>query len=908
MKKPSDQYSRTFSTPMMQQYIEIKKQHRDAMLFFRLGDFYELFLDDAELGAKVLGITLTARPRGKDGEIPMAGIPFHAAETYIAKLIQAGHKVAICEQTSEPDKKGIVEREVVRVITPGTYMDTSYMAHKEHNYICCVLRRKKHYSLAAIDISTGDFICHDLSQKDITKLQAFILEYEPKEIIVSAKDYGDPSWLGLLKKLYPSTTLYPFAGIVDKEARAKKLLCEHFGIKSLISFGVSDTAQGLPAAASVLAYVQDTQRSVIEHVTSIRGVMDAQALQMDASTVKNLELFANLQDGGKAGTLLEVIDNTVTAAGGRLLRTWLKRPLQNLDLIEERQHAISLLLHKSDQRESLQQLLKEVDDIERLLARLSIKLGNPKDVIRLRNSLQVVDRISKQTSQLTSDVLLSKIHNNLNEDAQSIAEEITATMQDEVPTDPKKGMFVKDGIDTNLDELRTTIRTSQKWIASYETDLRNETGIGSLKIKFNKVFGFYIEVSKANLHAVLPSFERKQTMVNAERFVTPELKEHEHIILSHESKSQALELEIFTKLLQDILSKTKVLQKLANTLAQLDCLCSMAELASVKNLVRPQLHVNSETNISKGRHLVVEEYLQDTSFVPNDTVLNDVDHQLIIITGPNMAGKSVYMRQVAVITILAHMGCYVPAEKASISITDQVFVRSGAGDVISGGLSTFMVEMVETANILHHGTEKSLVIMDEIGRGTTTYDGISIAWAVASYLVNNIKAKSLFATHYHELQALEEKYPQSIRNYHAAVEEHNSKPVFLHRIKKGGAAHSYGVAVAKLAGIPEQVSIEAEQVLSEIEAKPVMMGISNVQYVETNLNLKSNHSEQSEESKPESHSELETLLCRAESNEPANELNESIQSLIQNLKQKNLAAITPLEAMNYLAELQNQLK
>lgn len=844
-----------FSTPMMQQYMTIKRQYPDCLLFFRLGDFYELFLEDAIVGAKALDIVLTRRPRGKDGDIPMAGVPFHAADAYIAKLVKLGHKVAICEQVSEPDKKGIVEREVIRIVTPGTILDEKTLEAKEHNYTMSIsisnsstknskcekeitseILDKGMVGIAVADVSTGDFQATEIpySENISSVLANEIARFLPAEIIVNDILYNSPAFLKILTQ-DRSINVTHFPEWNTHADAAEKKLTRHFGVKTLRSFGLDEKPQAVKAAGALLGYLAHTQKDYIGHMSTLKTYSPGEHVALDASTILNLELFRSLRDSDERGSLIECIDETRTAMGGRLLRRWLREPLHNKKQIEARQGGVELLLHERSTRKKLQEILSDMYDIERIVSRLSVNLGNPHDLINLKQTLKAAHKLSKILLPLENELIQNLIENI--PESEHVIEYIERFIIPVPPFDPKEGGVILNGVHKELDGLRESIRESQEWIANLEAQERNRTGIGSLKVKFNSVFGYYIEITRSNLSSAPKEYIRKQTTVNAERFITPELQKYEEIVLRGQEKINKLEYQIFKDVIAFVLTHTKLLQNVAEHIATLDCLASFAHTADHERYVKPTISTDGEISIEDGRHPVVEQ-LRESSFVPNNTKLNNADQQLLLITGPNMAGKSVYMRQVALITLMAHIGSFVPAKRARISLVDRIFVRSGASDSIGRGLSTFMVEMVETAYILHHATKDSLIIMDEIGRGTATYDGISIAWAIAEHLVTNSKIskekintsiennkvqnagpKTLFATHYHELQDLEKKYPDHIKNYHMAIEEHKQNPVFLYRLTRGGAHGSYAIAVAKLAGIPDDVTKRATELLKEFDKK-----------------------------------------------------------------------------------------
>lgn len=808
-----------FSTPMMKQYIEIKKQYMDCLLFFRMGDFYELFLEDAHIGAKVLDIVLTSRSKGKDGRIPMAGVPYHAVDSYISKLVKAGYKVAICEQITEPNKYGIVEREVIRIITPGTILDEHSLEQKEHNYIMSLIVHGNIYGIAFADVTTGLFQILEIdNSKKNNSLLDEIMRMKPSECILTEDLYNNPEILKQLKA-YKDLNIYP---IHDGDYFVKKytnIIEQQFGKQLSVHPNIFKLKTALQAAAVLIGYLQYTQKDNITHFKTISLLASAKEMVLDYSTVLNLELFSTLRTKQDKGTLIHFLDNTFTAMGGRKLREWVQRPLINKEEICKRQEVVSEMLQNISFRKELQTAIKSISDIERTVSRLSLRLGNARDLIQLRDSLKQILVVKKIISS-SKIPLIEEINNAISNDLQNIIEKIDKTIVNLPPIVITEGGMIKSGVDKELDSLHEIIYQNKEWLEMLEKQERQRTGISSLKIRFNKVFGFYIEISKANLENTPSNYFRKQTLVNAERFITDELKRKEEIILAGEEKIFVLELNIYKKLLEEVLQKTSIIQNSANSIAILDCLLNFANIAEINYFSKPKIIDSGEIIITEGRHPVVEQSIGDEQFVPNDTYLDSKNNQLLLITGPNMAGKSVYIRQVAVIVLLNQIGSFIPARKAELSIVDRIFVRSGASDIISEGLSTFMVEMVETAQIIQKATSDSLVIMDEIGRGTSTYDGISISWAIAEYLVSNKnnKPKTLFATHYHELQELEEQH-KNIKNYHMAIQDENNKPVFLYTLMPGGTSHSYGIAVAHLAGIPDEVINSSYNVLKNLEKR-----------------------------------------------------------------------------------------
>ncbi len=875
-----------FSTPMMRQYKEIKGRFKDCLLFYRMGDFYELFMEDAHIGAQILNITLTSKAGGKDGKIPMAGIPYHAVDTYLAKLVKAGYKVAICEQLSPPNKKGLVKRDVIRVVTPGTMMDEKALDQKAHNYIISIARDDTCIGLSIADISTGFFATteFDGEQKEYL-LQEEITRLSPSECILPEKLYNDSAFLQVVNR-EKGMNIYCFQEWDNFGSDANESLQQHFGIKTLAAFGLDGKITATESAAALLGYLQTTQLSKINHIQRITYYTQDSSMVLDKSTMINLEFFSTIREHDARGSLLSILDETQTAMGGRLLKEWVKKPLIEKDPILQRHEAVEELINKNQQRKDIRYRLSTIIDIERILSRLSVNIGNARDVISLKISLQNILDMKMELQSLQSD-LFTILEKNISEDIVKVVELIETTIVDEPPIELREGKLIKETIDKDLDKLRKIISHSRNFIEELEEVERKKTGISSLKIRYNQVFGFYIEVSRANSHLVPSSYMRKQTLVNGERFITEELKKHEEIILTAEEKANELEYTIFQTVLKKILGYTQKIQSAAQSIAVLDCIATFSHISQKYQYVRPKLLYSGEIRIHGGRHPVVERLLSsDNQFVPNDVTLDNINQSLLIVTGPNMAGKSVFIRQVATIALLNQIGCFVPATSANLSIIDRIFVRSGASDVITSGLSTFMVEMVETAHILHNATEKSLIIMDEIGRGTSTYDGISIAWAVAEYLVTHFPQapKTLFATHYHELQSLEYTYPNKIKNYHMAVADDKGEPIFLHTLLPEGASHSFGVAVAKLAGVPKPVIEKATEMLQMLEKRNTQTTISEDTSTSSVANLRD------PESKESSHQSL------------------ALHIILKELEQTDVANMTPLEALNKLAELKDQIK
>ncbi|MBI1863199.1 DNA mismatch repair protein MutS, partial [Candidatus Microgenomates bacterium] len=812
-----------FSTPMMRQYHEIKKKYPGCLLFYRMGDFYELFLEDAHIGARVLNITLTGKAGGKDGRIPMAGIPYHAMDSYLAKLVKAGYKVAICEQLSPPNKKGLVERDVIRIVTPGTLLDENALEKKTNNYIVSILIKGSQASLAVADLSTGYFAVSEKQGDHQQWLLDELARIGASECILPDVLYNNHEFLKLLKS-QQDMNIYSLPRWNEYTEAPDRLLREHFGVKTLAAFGIEHKPLSLQTTAALLGYLQETQKTTVNHIKTIVAYETDAAMVLDKSTTLNLELFSTIREHNTQGSLLSVLDETVTSMGGRLLKMWLKKPLVDDKQIATRHEGVAVFLKEHKKRKEVRASLEEVADIERILSRLSVNIGNARDLVNMQLSLSKILKIKEyiyHEEGLASE-LCKMVAEHIPSALQQAIQLVTHYLVPEPPIDPKNGGLIVKGVNKELDKLRDIIGSSKQWMESLEITEREATGINTLKIRYNRVFGFYIEISKSNLHLVPQTYTRKQTLVNGERFVTEDLKKHEEIILTAQEKANEIEYELFVKVLTEVLEFTSEIQQAAQAIATLDCIATFAHVSQKYGYVRPVLLNNGEIHITQGRHAVVERLLDNESqFVPNDVSLDTAGEHLLLITGPNMAGKSVFIRQVALIVLMNQIGCFVPVKKAQLSIVDRIFVRSGASDMITSGLSTFMVEMVETAHILNNATEKSLIVMDEIGRGTSTYDGISIAWAVAQYLVTHFSPspKTLFATHYHELQLLEKEYPNAIKNFHMAVGGDKSTPVFLHTLLAGGASHSFGIVVAQLAGLPSEVIDSAKSMLQSLEKR-----------------------------------------------------------------------------------------
>ncbi len=801
-------------TPLMKQYREIKRRHLDAILLFRMGDFYEMFDQDAVTASKVLEITLTARNKSKGIETPLCGFPHHAAEGYIAKLIRRGFKVAVCEQVEDPKlAKGIVKREVIRVVTPGTVLDSNLLDAKDNNYLASLYPAKDGFGLSFLDISTGDFFMAEVTGAgNLAELDTMLARFTPREIILPRGHEPDAGLSGLLRQYTQAINMYD-DWTFDRDTALRTLL-DHFKVSSLEGFGCSGMRHGISAACAALRYIEETQKTGLANIGRVQPFLAREYMVLDASCQRNLELVKNIYDGSSKGTLLSVLDFTVTSMGGRKLREWLLNPLMNAGEIEHRLDAAAEFKTDHQLRSELRTALGAVYDLERLISRVSLGAANARDLTALKQSFSAFPDIKQLLSQCESRPVFDMVSGW--DGLEDVFELINKSVHDDPPYTLREGKLIKKGFNAELDELRSISSEGKGWIAGIELRERERTGINSLKVSYNRVFGYYIEVTKTNLANVPQDFIRKQTLANAERFITPELKEYEDKVLGAEEKILDLEYRLFQQVRESVAGSTVRIQDMARRLAVLDCFVSLAEAAARHDYTRPVILDNDALRIVEGRHPVIEQLSLEERFIPNDTLLDCEENQLVVLTGPNMAGKSTYMRQVAVITLMAQMGSFVPAREAQVGLVDRIFTRVGASDFITRGQSTFMVEMNETANILNNATDRSLIILDEIGRGTSTFDGISIAWAVAEYIHTKLRARTLFATHYHELTELALTMDR-VKNYTVAIKEWNDQIIFLRRVVEGGADKSYGIQVARLAGLPQAVIQRAREVLANLE-------------------------------------------------------------------------------------------
>ncbi|MDK0952872.1 DNA mismatch repair protein MutS [Clostridium perfringens] len=889
-------------TPMMRQYFEIKENYKDCILFFRLGDFYEMFFEDAETAARELELVLTGRDCGLEKRAPMCGIPFHASNSYIGRLVAKGYKVAICEQVEDPKfAKGIVKRDVIKVITPGTYTDSSFVEETKNNYIMTIYAdlERNRCSLAITDISTGDFLATEGELEKGVILDE-ISKFNPKEIILLDS---------LDQELIKDITLTTPALISRKpieyfEENFEEVLNNQFGEKSnSLSLMVKKSSNAL------VKYILDTQKISLTNINDIEVYSLVDFMTIDLSSRRNLELTENLREKSKKGSLLWVLDKTETSMGSRMLRRWIEEPLVNKEKITLRLNAVEELFNDLSLNDSLKEALHDIYDIERILGKISNKNANAKDLIALKTSIGKIPNVKGIIENCTSS-LLKNYHHNL-DDLRDIYELLEKSIKEDPSLTLKDGDLIKDGFNGEIDELRLAKTNGKDWISSLENREREFTGIKSLKVGFNKVFGYYIEISKANYSSIPEGrYIRKQTLANAERFITPELKEIEEKLLGASEKLCSLEYDIFLDIRNEVENHIDRLKTTAKIIAELDCISNLAFVALENDFIKPEINEDGETKIENGRHPVVEKVIPKGEFIPNDTIINKDDNQLLIITGPNMAGKSTYMRQVAIITLMCQIGSFVPASKANISVVDKIFTRIGASDDLAGGKSTFMVEMWEVSNILKNATENSLVLLDEVGRGTSTYDGLSIAWSVIEYICKNknLRCKTLFATHYHELTKLEGEI-HGVRNYSVAVKEVDNNIIFLRKIIEGGADQSYGIEVAKLAGIPDEVINRAKEILEKLEMESSK---DNLDLALKEVNVSKEDIE--EASITSSYEVKETLV-----EEDKIEIKEDDQiqldfsaigkdNLIKELSEVDILSLNPMEAMNRLYALVKEAK
>lgn len=891
-------------TPMMQKYMETKEEYKDCILFYRLGDFYEMFFEDAKTCSQELDLTLTGKSCGLEERAPMCGVPFHSADIYIDKLVGKGYKVAICEQVEDPKTaKGLVKREVIRIATPGTNLNTQTLDESKNNYLMCVVYTTNAYGVSYVDVTTGDYYVTEFDSEN--KLLDEIGKTMPSEIIcndsfiVSGVDVDDLR--GRLGIVISAIDHWYF----DEEG-CKKALEDHFKVSSLSGLGLDEYSIGIVAAGAVMQYLTETQKISLDHILNIRPYIANQYMLLDRATRRNLELCETMREKAKRGSLFWVLDKTKTAMGARLLRNSIEQPLVDKDHINERLDMIEELNDNVINREELREYLSPIYDLERLISKISYRSANPRDLVAFRQSLTMLPSI-KYLLQTFERSGLKEYGDEL-DDLKDLCDLVQAAIEEEPPLAMREGGMIRDGYDPEIDTLRAAKRDGKQWLTELQETEKERTGIKNLRIKYNKVFGYYLEVTNSYKDLVPDDWTRKQTLANAERYTTPKLKELEDTILGAEDKLYTLEYEVFCKVRETIYQEIGRIQKVAKIIASVDMFVSLAVVAEQNQYVRPTVNDNGCISIKNGRHPVVEKMTAHEMFVANDTDLDNKNHRIAIITGPNMAGKSTYMRQTALIVLMAQIGSFVPAQSATIGVVDRIFTRVGASDDLASGQSTFMVEMTEVANILRNATKNSLIILDEIGRGTSTFDGLSIAWAVIEHIANTrlLGAKTLFATHYHELTELEGKLP-SVDNYCIAVKEEGDDIVFLRKIIKGGADRSYGIQVAKLAGVPESVLDRAKELVEQLSDNDITRKAKDIE-VETEESLPEypygvEQQSGGKKRKKKKHEDMEQLSLFDTSN-----TNIKMDDIILELHDLDLSATTPIDAMNILYRMQMKLR
>ena len=876
-------------TPMMKQYMETKSQYQDCILFYRLGDFYEMFFEDALTASRELEITLTGKNCGQEEKAPMCGVPYHAVEGYLNRLVAKGYKVAICEQVEDPKTtKGIVKREVVRIVTPGTNLDTQALDETKNNYIMCIVYIADRYGVSVADISTGDYFVTEIP--DSAKLLDEIYRFSPSEIICNEAFYMSGVDMDGMKDRLGITIYSLESWYFDDEVCRKKLL-EHFEVSSFAGLGLADYDCGIISAGALLQYLLETQKNSLSNLTHITPYAAGKFMMIDSSTRRNLELCETLREKQKRGSLLWVLDKTKTAMGARTLRKYVEQPLIDKTEIIRRLDAVQELKEQAISREEIREYLSPVYDLERLITKIAYGSANPRDLTAFRSSLEMLPALLYILQEMKAE-LLKDLAVDL-DPLEDLCILVKKAIREDPPIAMKEGNIINDGYNEEVDKLRRAKSDGKDWLAKLENDEREKTGIKNLKIKYNKVFGYYLEVTNSYKEMVPEYYTRKQTLANAERYITPELKELEDMILGAEDKLYALEYELYSEVRDLIASQIERIQKTAKAVAALDAFASLALVAERNNYVRPKINEKGVIDIKEGRHPVVERMIPNEMFISNDTYLDDKKHRISIITGPNMAGKSTYMRQTALIALMAQIGSFVPAKSANIGLSDRIFTRVGASDDLASGQSTFMVEMTEVANILRNATSKSLLILDEIGRGTSTFDGLSIAWAVIEYISDSrlLGAKTLFATHYHELTELEGKI-DIVNNYCIAVKEKGDDIVFLRKIVKGGADKSYGIQVAKLAGVPELVIGRAKEIVEELSDEDITARVSEIASKERVVKKKP---------KVKKYDDVDIAQMS---------LFDTVKDddVLEELKNLDVGNMTPIDALNTIYRLQNKLK
>jgi DNA mismatch repair protein MutS len=884
------------STPLMKQYAQVKARYPDTILLFRMGDFFETFEEDAKITSKVLGITLTKRGSGTAGEVPLAGFPHHALDSYLPKLLKAGYRVAVCEQLEDPKfAKGIVKRDVIEVVSPGVAFSDKVLEQKQNNYLCAIAlpspiaAGEDAVGFAFIDVTTAEF---SVSEFPLKQLPEQIASLSPSEILVQKRD------LETIRQILKDRARAIYSKLDDwifNFDYTYELLINHFKTQTLKGFGIEDLGLGIVAAGAVMNYLQETQKANLLHLRKITPYNTTDHIILDQSTKRNLEITRSLE-GREDGTLFWVLDRTQTPMGGRLLKKWINQPLRRLEPVKARLEAVGELAAKKDLRKNIMEILSNIGDLERLITKICTGRANPREMVAMKNMLTQISNLKRALNagegshmeQVTSSAL-SELRDGL-QVLDDVVQRISTAIVDDPPLSLADGGVIRKGYNTELDDLRDIALNGKTWIANLQTKERQRAGISSLKIGFNNVFGYYIEVTHTHNHKIPGDYIRKQTMVNAERYITPELKEYEEKILHAEEKIQALESELFNELRLTVAGHAEAIQDNAGRIAMLDCFSSLAEVAVDYNFVCPEMDEGIRIEIVDGRHPVIERLLPPGErYTPNNTLLDNEEHQVLIITGPNMSGKSSYLRQVGLIVLLAQIGSFVPAKKARIGIVDKIFTRVGASDNIASGESTFLVEMHEAANIVNTATLHSLILLDEIGRGTSTFDGISIAWALTEYIHNRLGAKTLFATHYHELNELAELFPR-IKNLKVEVREYGDKVIFLHKVTPGFADHSYGIQVAQMAGLPDEVTERAKKILKNLEGSELTV------HEETDRDDQGTKNKQ-QRTKGRIVPEVQMTLFELKDDK-----------LREELKKLDIEKMTPLEAMQKLVEMRKSIK
>ena len=851
-------------TPLLQQYHRIKERYKDTILLFRMGDFYEMFYEDAKIGSKVLGLTLTSRTHGKTTKVPLAGVPVKSIDNYIARLVQAGLKVAVCEQLEAPGIAKLIKRDVIEVITPGTVLRPALLEERKNHFLLAITPNEFVCGFAFADLSTGEF---NVAEIPLTSLSEAIQKIDPKEIILPK---GWNNFRTLMKDIDYTET--PLDDYYFSYEFAYEKLTKHFGVLNLDGFGIGDRKVAIQAAGAILYYLEDTQKNTVPHIRKISSYKETDYLLIDRMTRKNLELTERIRDGSTENSLLSVLDQTETPGGARLIRRWILAPLLDISKIKERHAAVEEMISRRYLLKELTGLLSDIGDLERNAARIAVERCNARDIIALKNWLKKIPEIKEKLKE-TKSILLQN-HCQKLEDFSSLIERVEMTLNEELPLSITEGSLIKLGFLNELDELRSLSSNAKEWIIKLQEQERQKTGIPNLRVSYNSVFGYYIEVTRSYLNLVPKNYIRKQTLVNHERFITPELKEYESKVLNAEERIKTLEYDLFVELRKEIAKDVPRILAVSQIISELDILASLTTVAISNNYVKPEISDSDEVVIKDGRHPVIEK-LTSEPFITNDTMLNLSANQILLITGPNMAGKSTYLRQVALIVIMAQIGSFVPAKEAKIGVVDKIFTRIGASDDLSRGVSTFLAEMSETANILNNATPKSLVILDEIGRGTATYDGLAIAWAVVEYLHQNqsLKPKTLFATHYHELTDIVQYLPR-VKNYNFLAKESEDEIIFLRKLAEGKSDRSYGIAVAKLAGLPQEVIDRAKEVLEDFE-KGEELSIKNLG----------------------KDKEFQISLFHP-----------IAHPLLEEIRKLNLDTLTPIQALNLLNEIKKQLE